>query len=231
MAWVYRVFLLLVLLVLGAIVNVGVAWWASASYVRRPTRPLFEVYTAPTVPAWLVSAYECFGFRFIEAQSMADQFWLDSAKSSMSAVSPDQLVLVPRCKEPPPKEFVSAGMYRLDAAGWPLLALTYEREGTFDFQSRVFFQSDLDGGIALPPADPAAADRWRDRALPLRPLINGFTVNTLFYAILGLLLLAFVWAARRLLRYERGSCPACGYSLPDSGSCSECGWRHQHHAT
>ncbi len=55
--------------------------------------------------------------------------------------------------------------------------------------------------------------------LPLRPIWPGFAGNTLFYATL--LWLPFV--LRRLIRVQRGLCPACAYPRGESVVCSECG--------
>jgi hypothetical protein len=66
----------------------------------------------------------------------------------------------------------------------------------------------------------------RDRlALPLQPLWPGFAINTVFYAAVLWLLLAAPFALRKWRRIRRGLCPKCGYDLRgrNSRTCPECG--------
>ena len=66
------------------------------------------------------------------------------------------------------------------------------------------------------------------RALPARPIWSGFTINTIFYAALLWLLAFGPLAARRFIRHKRGRCIKCGYDLRGTsgggGGCPECGW-------
>jgi hypothetical protein len=63
--------------------------------------------------------------------------------------------------------------------------------------------------------------------LPWSPIRPGFAINTVFYAGLLWLLFAAPFALRRRLRIKRGLCPTCAYDLRGSvrGSqqCPECG--------
>ena len=62
--------------------------------------------------------------------------------------------------------------------------------------------------------------------LPLRPIWPGFAINTLFYAAIlrgGWLLFAAPFAVRRRRRIKRGLCPACAYPIGTSEVCTECG--------
>ena len=64
--------------------------------------------------------------------------------------------------------------------------------------------------------------------LPLRPILPGFAINTIFYAaILWILMLGPV-TARRMIRRKRGRCIKCGYDLRGTSGgggevCPECG--------
>ena len=68
---------------------------------------------------------------------------------------------------------------------------------------------------------------WNDfvpRALPTRPIWLGFILNTIFYA--AILWLPFVpFKLRRTIRCKRGLCIQCGYDLrgTDHNVCPECG--------
>ena len=58
--------------------------------------------------------------------------------------------------------------------------------------------------------------------LPIGPVWSGLIFNTLFYAaILGLPFFAF--ALRRWRRIQRGLCPKCAYPVGTSDVCTECG--------
>lgn len=64
------------------------------------------------------------------------------------------------------------------------------------------------------------------RALPIKPILRGFILNTLLYSAAFFLLFATVVAPNRLrrnLRIRRGFCPACAYPVGGSPICTECG--------
>jgi hypothetical protein len=59
--------------------------------------------------------------------------------------------------------------------------------------------------------------------LPFWPIWPGFAINTLFYAGILWLLFTAPFALRRRRRIKRGLCPACAYPVCDSQLCTECG--------
>jgi hypothetical protein len=61
--------------------------------------------------------------------------------------------------------------------------------------------------------------------LPLRPLWHGFVINTIFYTAIVWLLFTAPIAIRRRIRIKRGQCASCGYDLQSNTSnlCPECG--------
>ncbi|MCH8343390.1 MAG: hypothetical protein IH983_05340 [Planctomycetes bacterium] len=63
------------------------------------------------------------------------------------------------------------------------------------------------------------------KGLPIRPVYFGFAINTLFYAGILWLVIAGRFALRRHIRRKRGLCVACGYDLrhADHAACPECG--------
>ena len=61
------------------------------------------------------------------------------------------------------------------------------------------------------------------RLLPIRVLWPGFAINTFFYATILLLLFAFPFTLRRWRRIRRGLCAKCAYPIGTSEVCTECG--------
>lgn len=66
----------------------------------------------------------------------------------------------------------------------------------------------------------------RSRYLPLKPLWFGFMINLVFYALVLWLITLAALTVRRLIRNRRGRCIKCGYDLRGdiSQGCPECGW-------
>jgi len=59
--------------------------------------------------------------------------------------------------------------------------------------------------------------------LPCAPLWPGFAINTIFYAAILWLFFTVPFALRRHRRIKRGQCPACAYPIGTSPVCTECG--------
>jgi len=62
--------------------------------------------------------------------------------------------------------------------------------------------------------------------LPLKPILTGFSINTIFYSAILWLLTLGPFTARRMIRRKRGLCRKCGYDLRgmNHDKCPECGW-------
>ncbi len=63
----------------------------------------------------------------------------------------------------------------------------------------------------------------------LRPVWPGFAINTIFYVLILWMLTLGPFAMRRAIRRKRGLCINCGYDLRNdfSAGCPECGWRRE----
>ena len=104
------------------------------------------------------------------------------------------------------------GLVIIDARGWPLRALYVVGDPV---------EKVISGGVPLP----AKRHSWflSAYALPCRPIWPAFLVNTIFYATLLWLLIPGPFALRRVLRVRRGLCPKCAYPMGESSVCTECG--------
>ena len=120
--------------------------------------------------------------------------------------------------------------YSETRAGWPLRTLRcrnlaeIEMGGTNSITINANTANPIEGGIVLsqfPIGSPAQS--WR--ALPYQPIWTGVVVNTILYAPLVWLLTLGPFAARRIIRRKRGRCAKCGYDLrgAEHDGCPECG--------
>jgi hypothetical protein len=103
-------------------------------------------------------------------------------------------------------------------AGWPMLTM----EGA-TWSNPLEPSSRLQRhGLFFPPSG------WPNAAtmgIPYVPIWRNFAINTLFYAAILWLLFAAPFALRRRSRIKRGLCLACGYPIGESDVCTECGAR------
>ena len=110
------------------------------------------------------------------------------------------------------------------ARGWPLRCLwgdyvLWPVRGT----SGMYEITDSRWMIFLGDSSMQVPTRYDARALPLHLLETGFAINTIFYAAILWLLFAAPFALRRRRRIKRGLCPACAYPIGTSPVCTECG--------
>ena len=123
----------------------------------------------------------------------------------------------------------TAYMGRMDIymAGWPSMSLYAERHYVKDWlgiPGLTIFDNPQGfwDGVALP--------LWLSgprhyQCFPTRPLWLGFAINTVFYAAILWLPAFGLGALRRRRRIKRGLCPACAYPIGESSVCTECGRR------
>ncbi len=220
---------LVVFLLLGAVVNVGVAW-SSALWVDSMATPRHERgITGPDHPRWRV-------FRTTSQSAMHIQSYatrkpyprgqlpadatpeeIDTWLRGEAVRVPSDLVTAPywsRTSDPPIETDYEAGGLWEEARGWPMRSLMWVwPRAEFDTPIRALNLGDMQGPVGIP------------RALPLQPIWPGFAVNTLTYAaVLWLLYLASV-VSLCFARRARGCCPRCGYDLghAEHEACPECG--------
>jgi len=214
-----RVLIILLSLLLGAVVNIAVAW----SIVRW----------AP--PIRVTQSSEDDHHRLIHGDSaLAADLWKhhapDDWRSATGGGGYEEFAagrlmrVVFRVPADGPED-VRIGV-REDRYGWPVKSLfnvqlhSHETYGAWH-NIRIRAGWHLDGENEL-------AGRAPGCILPLGALWPGFVINTLFYAAVLWLLIPGSFVVRRLIRVKRGRCPKCGYDLrgqlPGAAGCPECGW-------
>jgi hypothetical protein len=208
-------------LVLGAIVNVAVAWAIAIADPdlqetmdgRSPTKLNQQGWV---LESWFAERMDGFG------KTVFGSTWLRKTINRPHAegplrpddVLPDWLGL-----STPPDGFTkgTSDWERLVAIldGWPLRSMMHV--GYVDFKKEELISTDaIDLGVNA---------KGDNMFLPLRPLFPGFLVNTFFYAGVLAALFFAPGRIRRTLRHRRGRCVKCNYDRrgnPDA-PCPECG--------
>lgn len=198
---------LMTLLVLGAVLNVVVAWacvcWSVVEVRRLPDGRIAE-WCAPVPQSWpsVASHWTRSAFGVTDCESRGDK-----PSDTDSGVHTSQWVL---------------------QAGLPLRGMYVARQAvesdiqTFSMPLHHDRPDSWRDGLMIPQQ--VARSRVNEyRYLPTLVLWPGFAVNTVFYATILWLMLAAPFALRRRLRARRGQCQQCGYPIGVSPVCTECG--------
>ena len=218
-------------LLLGAVVNVGVAWTLAAT-VRTEGLDDWEglgwIACEPSSPyrGWTTMSLVGLG----SSRVVTEAYSRDVMGTIFPPVSlrPDEVIpFWAAALHKPPLNFAPAETNRKvrvhDARGWPSLALWSSYDATCDpaIQWRILGGAN---GIWIDRAN-LVSNRESDeqRLLPLRPIWSGFIINTLFYAALVWLAVPGPLSLRWLLRARRGLCMKCAYPIGAGEVCTECG--------
>jgi hypothetical protein len=217
------IFIILAFLILGAVVNIAVAWGSAMT---------IDVWSDIWRQRQGVSSdqYPCWGLVVIRRATATYVFRSAISDPQTHGVGWDHRLSAPwwsRARNTPTNEPVDSFVgYAEDARGWPFICVSSSMDATLSSRTWCWTYGNVSWGIPLgggqgPDAMP--------RSLPCRPAWAGFAVKTLFYATILWLLPTGLLAFRRRLRRKRGRCPKCGYDLRgdlDAG-CPECGWNRQ----
>jgi hypothetical protein len=213
-----RVFTILVFLLLGAIVNVAVAWALALS---------IDAYDLPLDGAW--RDIDGVGHVEIARAERSGVLMLQIIVHSSGGPSSDDLdeITKPLSAEDllgrrrtttyPPQVDDDYGRESVtaDARGWPLLSLWCDHAvaigGTaFDVRGGLRIHTPAMPPIMTSQNRPFGFDERHSqivpRILPIRPLCPGFAINTVFYAVILWVLFAAPFALRRRRRMRRGLC-------------------------
>lgn len=206
-----QLLLAVVFLLLGAVVNVAVAWGCA----------LFALYDQPYEQQDELPSYDA--MRLAHAVFPEHDITAKEISGRRYAVGGIQIDSITWHNRPPPEQrpriLRSLVIKNIDAtahrSGWPLACLWGYTKGARAGESS-FSQY-----LVTPP-------QWiSDKAtLPTKPLWIQFTVNT---AVFGSMLFA-VWLMSlgtlqwwRWRRIHRGLCPKCAYPVGERDFCTECG--------
>jgi hypothetical protein len=204
----------IVLLLLGAIINVAVAWGSAL---------LVDANRLSGQPG-----VDCWG----NQRGWSFESW--SSKTTTLVISMDALWSDGPCDPPPYWSIANSPVpdrgengrffpaFGEIARGWPLRTLMsvdaiWSDEGeTQEFEELWY-------GIRLQAHDATQAEI----TVPLRPIWPGFAINTIFYATVLWVIFAIPGIVKRLRRRRTGKCIHCGYDLRgqpvESTKCPECG--------
>ena len=217
--WWGRLRTILVLLLVGAVVNVAVAWGAILAGALRtqPTRTWAIFDSWPTrqsattdeyCPAnhWTVVIERRLGYESASWHAGPVSLILDAdVEFNYSGARWWHLE--------------GAEAYELGdavAAGWPMLALSGAELRT------IAGANDSKWLWRVPfPSSNGVAHEWD--VLPCRPMMFSCAVNTLFYTAFLYLLVFGPRFAHKVIRMWRRQCVDCGYPRGKSSVCSECG--------
>ena len=218
-----------VFLILGAIVNVAVAWvlaiihptgWVLA-YVAAP---IGSVSASPR--SWLSAERRQDGaYDLVTFDDDLSEGSLPVIAQSADSVGGQFAIrmTISEHLDTPAWCFVKRATKGIDgrqqfdmveeaARGWPFLSVRCETRSSL-----------------RPPAAPCITEgvalALNGRPVPALPIWPGFAINTVFYAFVLWLLFAAPFALRRWRRIKRGLCPKCAYPVGTSDVCTECGAR------
>jgi hypothetical protein len=190
-----------IFLLLGAIVNVTVAW-ALALWVKPIERDIACLIRRDLSP---VTEPEC---RDWWAKHAPSPEWGELFATHVDSCPGVEKTVM--WSDIPGEDGITA-RYHVERLryGLPLLfmegSIAWERDSPSFVTQNTLFVSIGQGGI------------------PLHPLWPGFAINTIFYALLLWPLVAAPGFVRRRLRRRRGLCPGCAYPIGTSDVCTECG--------
>lgn len=210
--WFRRI---IVFLLLGAIVNVAVAWSCALSCqdVRLDDLSGKRVSGGETYLIWATSR---FGYQYIVDYHIKVEYAasiLDGAETY-----------------PGRKWWPGEPQQPLDGighigCGWPMLALSATLVSRSGIPLVTNAPVELIGGIAVNPERIARPREWDavPKIIPYHPLWDGIAINTMIYSTLTALVVYGCRATTTVIRCRRGLCPACAYPRGTSPVCTECG--------
>jgi len=208
-----RLRVILLFLVLGAIVNVAVAWllMGVATEIAKPEfiRKGINSESFPTTWSWSIMRWKCPGSVMLAAG-------LNALDESTEALNTDDS-RIPHWSRMHELPSVQSGRWFMKhdlAAGWPLLSMYLYQDMEMDPVTAKPLSQVVHGGVT-------------DFQFPYYVIPEGFIVDTMFYALMLWGPFGIYYACRHVFRRKRGLCVKCAYDLrgADHLQCPECGRR------
>ncbi|MCH8152134.1 MAG: hypothetical protein IH830_07150 [Planctomycetes bacterium] len=205
-----RLFQLAVFLLLGAALNVAIAWGCALGSKRylstMHSHPAWRTKRVVEHEGWMLHTQARIG----TLRAMARRPYTDSAATKVPAGSFPRWCSIRELPALRPASWVTEGVWEIQsdwAYGWPCVSMWHQ----------------VSDHTRLWPGS-SSAYLW-GRHLPIKIVWFGFVVNSLFYAGVLCLLLYGSFTLRRHTRRKRGLCLACGYDLrhAEHDACPECG--------
>lgn len=209
---------ILIFLLLGAIINVAVAWMAPITMsITSSSIGLNEgeddVLQDAYQSAWIRSMKSDRGLHVYATSGEWNAFTTIITFDAQDTIVPD------------PFPYVGIQVLR---AGWPLRACEGRRIAYLTSTDNTGNIIRVETFMAIPLSSQRIYTNDAG-IIPFGPLWPGFFANIVFYATVIWLLRMGVIVPRRFLRLRRGLCPDCAYDLrgapPVSMQCPECGRR------
>jgi len=200
-----RALSILVVLVVGAVLNIGVAWFIADITDIDPSRTHFILSPDPdSSDQWFVTVTRGRGYLDVTAG-------ISLLSSDPVRITDDRIPSWSRLRELPSYHEGDPMPLMHDLAfGWPALAMSYSIDATRAANTGTVISRTASGAFT-------------DFEYPLRILWIGFVFNSVLYATVLSLLIIGTGTLRRRWRRSHGRCPACAYPCGSSGRCSECG--------
>ena len=201
-----RRFKLVLFLILGAMVNIAVAWGiAVLTSIERPVLP--SLPTAQQIQWW--TDHAPVGYLKVPSSSKKPKFEDIGSSNTMMAAT-----------EPHSRSDYWTNSLHLRRVGWPARSVEGARWSKHVGHEIILYEA----ALPLPSWTGLATSDWK--WLPLRPIWPGFAINTIIYMSILSMLWTGPFVIRRVIRSIRGNCIKCGYDLRgiDHNKCPECGW-------
>lgn len=208
-----RIRTILVFLLLGAVVNVVVAW-GCASFGNLYEYPLLRKSSGPALTSetgacWRLRKYEYFGYTLLVGRTILEA---DRMNAHYMEYNPENVPYVPAWSQfaDPPSLRQWVGEI---SSGWPYRTLSWFSTVT---PSTASYKRQHVWSVGEYP---------NEKYLPLAPIWKGLLLNTLFYTASLWLLIPGPFVFRCMIRRKHGLCVKCAYDLrgADHKACPECG--------
>jgi hypothetical protein len=217
-----RMIQIVVLLLLGAIVNVAVA--CGSAIIQpwpRVWAPAFERDNSfgPGFCDWEIRVWQGAAW-----SRVLSRWTIGRPVTSIDELDTFGVEVLPswaRTTRPRSSDATDV-LHFIEARGWPRLAMRSEWQTTGS-GGIVFGVVEITSGYRVSTDRSIPWDVENPRVVPVDPIWPGFAINTIFYAAILWMLFALPLALRRRRRVKRGLCPACAYPIGTSEVCTECG--------